>query len=213
MHLTLVVNVWECKSGVLWPEEQSVWPKSELVRLLELTGVTGKVEGDHDRLVNLLLSRLTLQKPVLYAIAIETASDSSVLLDAGKSQVRNGTWQEDFDMQKRRVERGRGCEEIWGVFYDHIIRGRPFEIDIPSTGELVRREMRKLEELRARTPCETELAEATKIVNSSQLTLTAAREELGRVKASWRKAQQEIIQKDAQIAELRREAKTPESKV
>ena len=82
--LYLTVNVFQCKTAVLYPEAESNWQTTELIKILNLSGVAAKLPHSYqyNDCVNLLLERLNIQQPVVYAISLKQEMRFSVLLNS-----------------------------------------------------------------------------------------------------------------------------------
>lgn len=89
--LVLVINVIDqCKKGIVFPESENEWPREELVKILQLAGIVGLVHGidnTYVNLINMLLYKLNIQTPRIYALCLQSETQISVITDARDSRV------------------------------------------------------------------------------------------------------------------------------
>ena len=115
--LHLVVNVLSCKSGQVYPEIQSDWEVDQLVKVLALSGLTGKLPKHYryDDVVNLLLEHLLVQKPFVYALYLKNDSKSDLItnsrtLEIVDRQINIGLY------ANLRLLHSTKCEHVWDAF-------------------------------------------------------------------------------------------------
>jgi len=115
--LHLVVNVLSCKSGQVFPEIKSDWEKDQLIKVLALSGLTGKIPKsyEYNDIVNLLLEHLLVQKPFVYALYVTNDHKSDLItnsrtLEIVQNQINIGLYANLRPLHSVR------CEYIWDEF-------------------------------------------------------------------------------------------------
>jgi len=115
--LHLVVNVLSCKSGQVFPENKSDWEPDQLIKVLALSGLTGKIPKSYgyNDIVNLLLEHLLVQKPFVYALYLTNDNKSDLItnsrtLEIVYNQINIGLYANLRPLHSIR------CEHIWQEF-------------------------------------------------------------------------------------------------
>lgn len=113
--LYLIVNVFQCKQGQVFPHANSAWSDTELWKVLALSGLEGPVPKGYSKedLINLLLGRLNVQRPVVYAIRTE----NDVILNSQSMEVRGQLIHVGPYATLSPLTSGqKSCEAVWPVF-------------------------------------------------------------------------------------------------
>lgn len=146
VRLDLVVNVFTCKQAQIYPESGSQWSKTELIKLLALTGAVGKLSDQYqyDDVVNLLLDRLNVQKPILYAMVVHGHKSELVLksqsVEISDQRLRFGPFAELKTLSSTR------CEEAWSTFIEYMVSARlAVHAEIATENPLDRLDMRDMQ--------------------------------------------------------------------
>jgi vacuolar-type H+-ATPase subunit I/STV1 len=116
--LHLIVNVFQCKQGQVFPQSKSAWSRSEMWKVLSLSGLNGPLPEDYstEDLVNMLLTRLNVQRPVVYALRTEDA----VILNSQSVEVRGDLIHMGFYAALSPLSSGhKACDAVWSVFAKH----------------------------------------------------------------------------------------------
>lgn len=117
----MVVQVLhECQQGQLWPIDSSseaAWTKADLWKVLRLSGGATEEEGSsvvsHEELVNMLLARLHLQNPFIYAIRTTDA----LVVNSQSMQVKASRLDLGLFSTLETLKVGeRSCETVWKKF-------------------------------------------------------------------------------------------------
>ncbi len=125
VQLELVVNVFTCKKGPLFPENESDWTAPELIKILSLSGVVGKLHSNHSYadIVNLLLDRLNIQQPLVYAVIVHDR-ESSLLLNSQTVQIEKDKLRIGPFAVLHPLHTHDSCEALWKVFITHVASGK-----------------------------------------------------------------------------------------
>lgn len=121
-EITLVVNVFGCKEAVLFPEAKNKWPREELIKVLQLSGVAVENlprHSQHEELVNLFLERLNVQNPVVYALVYGREDVDHVLLNSQTVEVKGDEVHLGPMAGLHRIDQHHSrqqCDVLWSIF-------------------------------------------------------------------------------------------------
>lgn len=183
--LTLIVHVLDqCKQGVCFPEAENVWPRDDLIQILNLSGIMGPLPAsyNHEKLLQIFLDHLNVQTPKVYALRTETA----LVLDSSTLQVRQNLLYIGPYAQLQPIE-SHDCRHLWNVFWQHVnVR---HDLRTPEPRAVLEKQMQILS-------LEKEVAKLKKQMKDS---------ENGRLRAEFDEASQVIKALEAKIREERQQ--------
>lgn len=187
--LTLVVNVLDqCKQGVCFPEAQSVWPREELIKVLNLSGIVGPLPSryTYEHIIQIFLDHLNVQTPKVYALHTER----ELILDSSTVQVRHNLVHLGPYARLQAIEPSSlsDCRHLWQVFYQHVRADSSRDLQYPRDSPEVLAKQMRIVELEK---------EVTKLKKQAQ------ESETGRIKTEFQEAQQVMKALEAQIREER----------
>lgn len=119
--LVLIVHVLDyCQQGICLPEAESAWPRAELNKVLNLSGIMGPLTTySYPQLIQLLVNHLNVQSPLVYALY---TAERGLLLDSNGVVVRDQLWYEGLSTRWLRVESSAAatdCRQLWQRFAQH----------------------------------------------------------------------------------------------
>ena len=131
--LTLVVNVLQqCKQGKIFPEHESEWPKTELIKVLALSGIVGHIPAtyDYNDFIQLFLDHLNNQRPLVYALKVDhhTLILDSKTVETRKDLLYVGPYAKTLDSYA-------SCESAWQKFSEYSAASMPSPI-VKREGDL-----------------------------------------------------------------------------
>jgi hypothetical protein len=106
-----------CKIGQVFPEIESKWSFSELVKVLKLSGITGNLpkEYTYNDIVNLLIDHLNMQSPAVYALS----TADHIILNSQTVQIVRDSLNIGPYAVLQKLQRNE-CQHIWQVFFQHF---------------------------------------------------------------------------------------------
>jgi hypothetical protein len=202
MKLYLVVNVIQCKQGVLWPQSESDWQVQELDRLLHLIGGVSQSARftTYEDAVNTLLDRLDRQEHQFYAIY--RTSPLVLWLDAGSTQIRNGQLEVD-ELAPTGIITGKhpSCDQIWQQFLDQLRQRRSRrpvrQVAPPDKVRQIQQEMRRLRQEKVDPQCQYQLQEARNIIRTQKQQLSEVTNQLRAAENRAQVANQSRLREEA----------------
>jgi hypothetical protein len=175
MTLYLTVSVFECKKGQLFP--QSDWTSGELRKILHLSGVTGTLPDhfDHESYVNLLIDRLNIQRPPVYALSTSEA----VIVNSQTVQVQ-GDRLNIGPYAVLQTIHDHTCQHIWHEFISHVNRVGPTMTIVAVSEEKLREKQNQilLLEQKLATLQESDLGRMNKQLSETNHLLRKYRDQL-----------------------------------
>lgn len=204
--LTLIVHVLDqCKQGVCFPEAENVWPRDDLIQILNLSGIMGPLPDHytHEKLLQIFLDHLNVQTPKVYALCTEQA----LILDSSTIQVRHNLLQVGPYAQLQPLE-SRDCRHLWRVFWQHVNVRR--DLRAPESRDVMEKQMQIL-------GLEKEVAKLKKQMKDSETgRLRVEFDEAGQVikalEAKLREERQQIALLKEKNLTMAREAQTAEAR-
>jgi len=135
-RLFLTVNALQCKKGQVYPETESDWSRPELQKILNLSGVSGIVPESYNYqdVVNLLIDRLNIQKPIIYALS----TDKEILFNSQTVEIDQKTDTLNVGPYAilQKMEKHHDCETIWNSFFQYFHKAPRFLMEQVSPEQL-----------------------------------------------------------------------------
>jgi len=124
IQICLTVNIFECKTGILFPESESEWDTSQLLKVLSLCGMTELPQNySYFDITNLFLYKLNVQKPFVYALSVKIDSMWYVILNSQTIEIQNGG-SVNIGPYAKLVELHRHqCGSVWNEFMSYVTSG------------------------------------------------------------------------------------------
>lgn len=138
MTLHLIVNLHKCKSGQIFPVQESEWDTTQLKKVLDLSGLAvSRLKNPTDeQLVRLFIEHVNRQNPLVYVLQINrdqvVLNGQDVQLDLATDKVTTGL--------RTETTKVKSCEQAWQTFFDYYIHHPVPKLNTISTKRrLIRR--------------------------------------------------------------------------
>ena len=181
--LILVVSLLDqCKQGVCFPESVSVWPRDQLIKVLNLSGIALlPPHYGYEKIIQIFLDHLNAQSPKVYALCTE----KDIVLDSTDVKIKNNLLYVG-PFAKLQPIATEDCRQIWSIFlkYVHVQR----DVRPPESRAVLEKQMR-INEL------EREIDKLKKQMKQS---------ESGRIKVEFDEANKVIRSLESQLREERK---------
>jgi hypothetical protein len=137
--LYLTVNAFQCKKGKVFPEFESDWTRSELEKILSLSGVSGTIPNTftYNDIINLLIDRLNVQKPAIYALN----THKNIILNSQTVEVSGDLLTIGPYAVVHKLE-DESCEHIWDVFFKYFHTSQRFVMEKISPEQLREKQLK-----------------------------------------------------------------------